>query len=275
MSEEIEEDIDFTGAKVWNLPSVDDALAKHEEKTDAFNRPVNRWQFEPPEGQDEDAKPLTAEQIEEIRQAAYQDGLTAGHKEGFDAGKTEGFEKGKEEGLLSGKEEGYQVGLTDASTDTNAQLANFENIIQQLSTPLQKVTTDVQKEVALLATALAKSIVLKTIEEDESIIIEAINKGLSALPMHEIEYKIYLNREDMATVETYLASRQEDTQAESQELGAKLKSSILQVADDVAKGGCKITTENNAVDMSIERRTHQVFSQVLQAQGIANDPRAD
>ena len=51
-------------------------------------------------------KPLTAANIEEIRQAAYADGLEEGRKEGFEAGHEEGLKTGHDEGFASGEQRG-------------------------------------------------------------------------------------------------------------------------------------------------------------------------
>lgn len=41
----------------------------------------------------------------------------------------------------------------------------------------------------------------------------------------------------------------------------------------MARGGCNIQTANNAVDLSIEKRTQAVISQLLLDHGLLDDPR--
>ena len=43
----------------------------------------------------------------------------------------------------------------------------------------------------------------------------------------------------------------------------------------IKRGGCEINTENNSVDVSIERRCKDIFARFLNEQGISNDQRAD
>ena len=74
---------------VWSLPNVQTKPASEQtNQTDAFGKKAN-WQYEPPEEDIIAPEPLTAEDIEAIRQSA--------HEEGFSQGKEEGFTKGYEQ----------------------------------------------------------------------------------------------------------------------------------------------------------------------------------
>ncbi|MFC3120411.1 flagellar assembly protein FliH [Agaribacter flavus] len=271
MSEDVDDELDFSGAKLWDLPSVDDALAKQDKRTDVFDRPMHRWQFEPPEGQEEEAKPLTAEQIEEIRQAAYQEGLETGHAEGFAKGQEEGLEAGKKEGLASGQDEGYQAGLEQAKTELEQTLTHLNGIISSLNAPFKKVNDELEKELALLAISLAKAIVQQEVATNSNILIDAVKQGIGALPLNEKSYQIFINDEDKSIISEYVTSYK----GEQSDIDNIMQAAQLISDDNIARGGAKIVTQNNAVDMSIERRTQQVFAQVLQAKGIGNDPRAN
>ena len=59
-------------AKGWDLPHVDEQDTIDDGKTNALNRRSD-WKYEPPE-EPEEIKPPTAEEIEAIRQAAYEEG---------------------------------------------------------------------------------------------------------------------------------------------------------------------------------------------------------
>jgi flagellar assembly protein FliH len=88
----------------WPLPNVQSKPSEQEsQKTNAFGKKSN-WVFEPPESEEPEPQPLTAQEIEEIRQAAS--------AEGFSQGKEEGFAKGYEEGKAKGIEDGKALGIT-------------------------------------------------------------------------------------------------------------------------------------------------------------------
>ncbi|MGQ8366383.1 flagellar assembly protein FliH [Glaciecola sp. 1036] len=259
---------EFSEAKLWNLPSVDDALAEDDAKTNALNKPYNKWKYEPPE-EEEDVRPLTAEDIEAIRKSAYQEGFEQGQAEGKEAGKTQGYEEGKQLGFEDAKQAGFEEGMAQAEQDIQAKLAELTAILEQLHQPFKQVTSELKKELTLLTVTMANAIVGKQIEHDESLITDAIEKGIATLPLNDLVTSIHLHPSQISTVQAYLQDFSNQPQ-HNQEMHWQL------VPDEsMAKGGCKITTKQNAVDLSIKRRSEQVISQVLLAQGINNDPRAD
>ena len=76
-------------AKAWDLPFVEDARQQQDDgKTNALNFRSD-WKYEPPE-EEEEILPPTADEIEAIRQAAYDEGYAEGKATGFEEGKQEG-----------------------------------------------------------------------------------------------------------------------------------------------------------------------------------------
>ena len=87
----------------WTVPNVESRDVQDEGKTNALGK-SRSWRYEPPEETEvAEPAPLTAEEIEEIRQAAFD--------EGFEQGKADGFAKGFEEGRASGHQEATSKGL--------------------------------------------------------------------------------------------------------------------------------------------------------------------
>ena len=82
---------------VQEQPSVQDT-----NKTNALGKKSN-WVYEPPEPEEPEPQPLTAQDIEEIRQAASEEGFSQGKEEGF----TKGYEEGKTKGLEEWKDPRY------------------------------------------------------------------------------------------------------------------------------------------------------------------------
>lgn len=251
----------FDQAKLWDLPSVDDQLAEHDEGTNALNRPRGKWKFEAPEEEQEIA-PLTAEDIEAIRSAAHQEGLKNGHDEGYQKGYQEGLEKGAVTGEEQGKAEGLQQGLAQASGSIDEQSEKLKALISAIQQPLANVQQEVQKELVLLAKTLAQAIIKVESQHTETVLLKAIEEGIKALPIQESQYQIFLNPADIEWVTKHFG----EAQIASMHW-------LLLPSEDLAQGGCKIQTQNNAVDVSIEKRCDQVFSQLLFEQGLVDDPR--
>jgi flagellar assembly protein FliH len=256
---------DYMDVKLWDLPSVDDATVIEEGQTNAFKKPLGRWKFEAPEQeQEEDLKPLTAEDIEAIRKAAFDEGLAMGKEEGFAQGHEQGLESGKQEGLELGKEEGISQGKAQADEEAKVQLDALKNIVEQLQSPLAELQQELKNELLLLAVSLAKAVLKVELSQSNESLLQAINEGIAVLPMQENAYQLHLHVDDMSALQAHMG-----------EQAIENKHWQFIACAEMQRGGCKIVSQNNAVDMSIARRSEQVFGQVLLNQGLADDPRAD
>lgn len=245
-------------AKDWALPNVEDEEALSDTRTNALNRRSD-WKYEPPE-EPVEILPPTAEEIEAIRQAAYDEGYAEGKQIGYDEGKTEGQTAGHEEGLAAGYQAGLEQGLQDGQLQITQQTELWESLVAQLHAPLVKVDEQVRKEVVKLAVALARSVLRTEVKTNEDIILQALSEGLKALPVEENQYSIHMHPEDIQLVQTHFGA---DT--------IKERGWMLIDSPGLARGGCDIVTQRNAVDLSIERRSRNVLDKFLLEQGLSDD----
>lgn len=251
---QVEEDIE-----TWELPHVHDPRTQDENTpTNAFNlRPG--WKYEPPE-EEEEILPPTAEEIEAIRAAAYEEGFNEGKQSGFEKGFEEGTAKGHEQGLTSGHEEGRTAGFEEGSAHAQDVVSTFERAVEQLTHPLSLVNESVKKQVTKLAVALAKSVVQTEITTNLSVIETALNKALEALPINETSVQIHLHPDDLGRLSTLLSPERCDE-----------KGWTIIEKSSMTPGGCEVVSENNAVDVSVERRTRDVIDAFLMANGLDNE----
>ncbi|MCP4288393.1 MAG: flagellar assembly protein FliH, partial [Gammaproteobacteria bacterium] len=245
-------------AKGWELPHVETTDQLDLTRTNALNRRSD-WKYEPPE-EPEEILPPTAEEIEAIRQAAYDEGFAEGKQTGFDEGKAEGLEAGKAEGLEQGHQEGLAQGLEDGKAQIEQQTELWQSLVENLHAPLQQADEQVRKEIVKLSVALARSVIRTEVTLSENVILQALSEGLKALPVEETQYKIHLNPEDIALVTEHFG--EETIQA---------KGWTLIDTPALSRGGCDIVTQNNAVDLSIERRCKNVLDKFLLEQGLPDD----
>jgi flagellar assembly protein FliH len=255
------EDSEFAQAQLWNLPSVDDEQAKLDYRTNALNRPKNRWKFEAPE-QEEEVKPITAQEIESIRAAAYQEGLLSGQTDGFEKGFKEGLEQGKEQGIKDGHAQGLVDGNAESKAQIDAQMHVLQSLINNVAEPTEQINKEVKNELLILATSLAKAVIKIDVQQNSSILIQAITEGIKTLPLNEVRYQISMHPDDINIVKNHFGDEY-------------VKNAGWQLIESpaLAQGGCHIHTASNAVDVSIERRSEQVFNQLLLNQGLIDDPR--
>lgn len=246
----------YENIKSWDLPFVEDTREVDESKTNAFNRRSD-WKYEPPE-EEEIMAPPTAEEIEAIRSAAYQDGFEQGKSEGVIKGLEEGKQQGHEEGFAQGVEQGLIQGNASGEEQVNSQIEQLASLLEQLYKPVAQVEKQLETELVNLAVSLAKSVIRTEVKMNQDIIFQALSEGLKVLPIQESSYQIHLNPEDIALIKAHFT--QEEIENHNW---------LFVESPDMSRGGCDITTKSNAVDVSIERRSKDVLDKFLLDHGFS------
>ncbi|UAA38167.1 flagellar assembly protein FliH [Paraneptunicella aestuarii] len=245
-------------AKSWELPIVDKKLYKGTHQTNALNR-TEEWKYEPPE-EEVVILPPTAEEIEEIRRAAYEEGFSQGQQEGMEKGYQEGLEKGQQEGHQQGLEAGHAEGLEQGQSEIAEQVAIWQQLMTTLHNPIASMERELQKELVALSVSLARSVVRHEVKTNSDIIFQALADGLKVLPIRENAYQIRMHPEDIELVKTQFSD--EDIERHNW---------IFVEAPELSRGGCDIMTDNNAVDVTVERRCRDVLDRFLQEQGLSSE----
>lgn len=242
---------DISGFDRWSLPSFDEegeagaqalAEAPGEQEVEAPEAEANAQT----ESQDialEDVKPLTLDELEAIRQDAYNEGFSTGEKDGFHAGQ------------LKAKQE--------ADTALSAKLAALERLMSHLFEPIAE--QDQQMETALvdLVSHMARQVIRRELSTDSSQIRQVLREALKMLPMGANNVRIHLNPQDFEMVKA-LRERHEESWR------------ILE-DDALMAGGCRVETEHSRIDASIETRLSLVLKQLFdhQREQAAHGPAAD
>lgn len=255
----------FNDATTWDLPSVDDVISQDSSKTNALNRP-STWKYESPEIEEEvdEIEPMTAQDIETIRQAAYEEGFKLGQREGHDKGYDEGLESGRNKGIEEGSEQGLASAQAQITDSINTLTTQWQDIVSAFSNPLEQVNSELEKELMILAMKLAEAVIGVEVTQREDILLQAISEGIKVLPIEDKVYQFQMHPQDIALVVEHFG---QDTIIQN---NWKLIES-----PSIKQGGCEINTENNSVDVSIERRSKDIFSKFLIEQGVVNDQRTD
>lgn len=238
---------------LWSIPEIAESKNVDNEKTNALGK-KSTWKYEPPEDNEiEELKPLTAEDIEEIRQAAYEEGFNQGKEEGFSKGYEEGKSTGHEEGLKSGHEAGIETGLSEGKETVNNLAQEWQALVQQLHTPLANVEKNVEEQLLHLVVQLTQAITLQEAKTNPDIITSAIGEGIKILPSQEAQTQILIHPEDMKVVEGQFGS---DYIIEQ---GWKLLA-----APQLDRGSCQIENSTSNIDLSIKSRMKDVLESFLQ-----------
>ncbi len=203
-------DLEQKDAQKWGLPDYGDN--HREAKPTAMNYDPT-WMPAVEEPEEEEIKPLTVQDIEAIREEAYQQGLHQGQEAGF----KQGYDKGKESGYQAGLEEGHQEGLEKGQADGQEiiaqHIATFVQLADQFSQPLDLMNSQVEKQLVDMVIALTREVIHVELQTNEHIILDTIKDSVESLPIAGHPITLKLNPEDAElTRQTYgeeeLAARQ-------------------------------------------------------------------
>lgn len=228
----------LTAYERWELPLLDargNEVAREEER---------------------DVKPLTAADIDGIRQAAREDGYNEGREQGYQAGLTEGRKQGHQEGLetglAEGREQGKSQGYEDTRKETDTKLDRLEHLLGELLLPIRRHEDELETALVNLTTVLARAVVYRELTIDSSQIRHVVRRALDALPSTAENIRIHIHPEDCEMV---------------REVTARLETSASVIEDDnILPGGCRVETRHSLVDFTVEKRFQRAVQSMLDQQ---------
>ncbi|RMJ05848.1 Flagellar assembly protein FliH [Marinobacter litoralis] len=205
---------------------------------------------------EEDVKPLTAANLQEIREAAradgYQEGRDAGYQEGFAQGRTEGHQEGMAAGETEGREQGLQQATEAIKQENESRMARLDEILGELLLPIERHEAELESALVNLATVLARAVVHRELSIDTSQIRNVVRKALKSLPSTADNVRVFIHPDDFEPV-SEVAERLE------------AKPSIIQ-DDSLMPGGCRVETRNSLVDYTVEKRFQRAVQNMLEEQ---------
>ncbi|MGX1173715.1 flagellar assembly protein FliH [Pseudomonas sp. R151218B TE3479] len=213
---------DVGGFDVWSLPSFDPHVPEPEPA------PVE----ELPEMEEvplEEVQPLTLEEVESIRQEAYNEGFAVGEKEGFHST------------TLKVRQEA-DVALT-------AKLRALESLMLNLFDPIAEQDTQIEKSLVGLVQHIARQVIQRELAIDSSQIEHVMREALKLLPLGVGNVRLYINPQDFELVKA-LRERHEET---------------WRIVEDAAllPGGCRVETEHSRIDATVETRISQIMAKLF------------
>jgi flagellar assembly protein FliH len=214
------------------------------------------------EDEEIEVEPLTIEQLETIRQEAYNEGLEQGLVEGRQKGEKQGYDDGHVEGLAAGKTEGnklgYDTGLEKGEKkalaegdDKSAQLTsriqanmrNIEKVVNEQKSAIEKILPD-------LVISLAEVVISEELDQGSEHIVSLVNNAINALPIDTNGLTVECNALDLP----FLEAAQEQT-----DFDAKFK-----MSEKIQPGGCKVSSKYSSIDFTLSERWESVVKQYRQ-----------
>jgi flagellar assembly protein FliH len=157
-----------------------------------------------------------------------------------------GYRDGQVEGVRKGEAE-----LAKRIAEVDVKIAALEAILGMLARPLAELDATIEAELTRLALAIAKHLVRRELKIDPTQIIGIIRHTVSLLPLSTRSIRIHLHPEDAAIVREKLARASGEQE--------------WQLAEDplMARGGCRLTTDNSTVDARFESVVASVMAGLL------------
>lgn len=240
--------------KQWSSP-VFEETAELTDKTNAFGlkRPAHTARAGLISVDDEHVAPLTAEDIEQIRQAAFDEGMQQGKEEGFAQGYAEGREQGYQDGQQQGIAEGKKQGLEQGEQLIQQQLAHLNEVLDKLQAPLNQVDQQVEQALLELALAMAQAVVAVELKTNPTVVLESLRQCLELLPMQSKDIQIQLPPADHALVLQHYGDEE-----------IAKRGWQLQMEPALESGDIRISTGHSLIHRTLKQRVQQSLEQFLQ-----------
>ncbi|MCK1788112.1 flagellar assembly protein FliH [Pseudomonas sp. TNT11] len=214
---------DVGGFDIWSLPSFDPHVPEPEPE------PVVETPVEMEEVPLDEVQPLTLEELESIRQEAYNEGFAAGEKDGFRST------------TLKVRQE--------AEAALSVKLASLERLMGSLFEPIAEQDSQIEKAMVGLVEHIARQVIQRELVLDSSQIESVMREALKLLPLGVGNVRLHINPQDFEQVKA-LRERHEET---------------WRIVEDAAlqPGGCRVETEYSRIDATVETRISQIMAQLL------------
>ena len=227
---------DLKGVDVWALPSFDPEVETPEPTEEAMlaeqAAATEQAQAESEDVSLEDVKPLTLDELEAIREDAYNEGFAIGEKDGFHAGQL----KAKQEADLA----------------LAAKLAGLEQLMTQLFEPISAQDQQLEEAMLKLLELMVRQVIQRELVSDSTQIRQVLSEALKLLPMGTANIRIHLNPQDFEIIKALRERHEENWR-------------ILEDAD-LLPGGCRVENELSRIDASVETRLNQAIKQLFEQQ---------
>jgi flagellar assembly protein FliH len=168
--------------------------------------------------------------------------LDAVEREAWD----KGYAQGREAGVVAAMQE-----QRAAQAEIDRRVQHLGSILEFMARPMAELDDQVQRQLAMLAGAIARHVVRREIKLQPDDIIGLIRDTVSLLPVTAREVRVHLNPEDANLVRSRLAD------VTSERAWSITEDPIL------PRGGCRVTSENSSIDAQVEQRLGAAIAAVL------------
>lgn len=184
---------------------------------------------------------------ERIRQQAEEEGYKAG------------FEKGLQEGFVKGLEDGEARAQEELKEQVRLSVTPLGTLAKQFADALERIDDTIAHDLVELALATGKQLASDALQETPEQILAVVRELLHTEPPLVGQQRLWLNPHDHDLVEEHLGNE------------LRAASWKLQPDDQLARGGCRITSAQGEIDATFESRWHTIQAQ-SRKRGVNSQP---
>lgn len=219
----------------WSLPSFD------QESEEAASEPAAVAVEGEAAGEDsvrvedvtiDDVKPLTLDEVDAIRQDAWNEGFSTGEKDGFHAGQLKAAQ--------------------EAEIALASKVQALENIMRELFEPIANQDQQLEEAMLELVMQISQQVIQRELKIDSSQIKHVVRESLKLLPIGSEAVRVYVNPQDFEHIKA-LRERHEESWKIIED-------------DELLPGGCRFESVNTQINASIETRIEHIATQILEQQ---------
>ncbi|MGN5150984.1 flagellar assembly protein FliH [Aeromonas enteropelogenes] len=256
-------DNDNTQVETWGWPEME---VESEVETNALGLSPDWYQQEEevvePEPEQEPTPSITAEELEAIRQAAWEEGMAEGREAGFAKGLEEGKLEGLQQGHAAGLEQGREEGLAMGRELVEQEIAHWQELASRLANPLNELDQAVEQQLIALVQQLARALIRHEAETSPRLLLEALKEGLTLLPAAEQGVTLMLHPDDLARVEQAFGAEE-----------CVKRHWRLQSDPTLSPGDLQLATELSSIDLTLAGRIDQLLRNFLR-DNASRDPHS-
>ena len=219
----------------WVLPEVGSSHVIGLATKDSFSESENS-QVTVLEDEVESSAHMTLEEIEVIREQAYEEGFAKGREDGYKFGEKEGDQRGLQQGLEQGQK------LIDE------RVALLDAAILSLQDPLEDQRQKISEIMVEMVEHVAAAVIDFEVKSNPEIVLKAFASALELLPKQAEEVIININPADREHIEEAIPRRNSHWQVVSD--------------DDISQGGCTIKTGASLIEYQLDSRFQDVVEQL-------------
>ncbi|MGU5593352.1 flagellar assembly protein FliH [Aeromonas sanarellii] len=241
--------------EAWGWPEME---TEAEVETNALGLAPDWYRQEqapelPPDAPVEEPAPsITAEEVEAIRQAAWEEGMREGREAGFAKGLEEGKLEGLQQGHQAGLEQGREEGLALGRDQVEQEVARWQALATRLATPLSELDGAVEQQLIVLVQQLARALIRHEAQTSPTLLLEALKQGLALLPAAEQGVTLMLHPDDVTRVEQAFGAEE-----------CVRRHWRLQSDPTLSPGDLQLATELSSIDLTLSGRIDQLLHNFL------------